>query len=106
MAGVIIFWRRRAVDTYRSTRRTIGIVNADLAESIAGVRVVQAFTREQSKFDQFTGYNRDNLRATVDAARLSSILLPVVLFIGSAATATALYRRRAGPVHLPDRPLL
>jgi ATP-binding cassette subfamily B multidrug efflux pump len=91
MAAVMVYWRRRAVDTYRSTRRTIGIVNADLAESIAGVRVVQAFTREQSKFDQFTGYNRDNLRATVEAARLSSILLPVVLFIGSAATATALY---------------
>ncbi len=91
MAAVMIYWRRRAVDTYRATRRTIGIVNADLAESIAGVRVVQAFTREQSKLDQFTGYNRDNLKATVDAARLSSILLPLVLFIGSAATATALY---------------
>jgi ATP-binding cassette, subfamily B, multidrug efflux pump len=91
MAAVMIYWRRRAVDTYRATRRTIGIVNADLAESIAGVRVVQAFTREQSKLDQFTGYNRDNLKATVNAARLSSILLPLVLFIGSAATATALY---------------
>ncbi len=91
MAGVMVYWRRRAVDTYRATRRTIGVVNADLAESIAGVRVVQAFSREESKRDQFTSLNRANLAATINAARLSSILLPVVLFIGSVATATTLY---------------
>ncbi|MDQ3167379.1 MAG: ABC transporter ATP-binding protein/permease, partial [Chloroflexota bacterium] len=85
------YWRRRAVDTYRATRRTIGVVNADLAESIAGVRVVQAFSREENKRAQFTGLNRANLDTTISAARLSSILLPVVLFIGSAATATTLY---------------
>jgi ATP-binding cassette, subfamily B, multidrug efflux pump len=90
--GVVVFrWRRRAVETYRQTRRTIGIVNADLAESIAGVRVVQAFTREPGKFERFTGLNRANLDASVEAARLSAVLLPVVLLIGSIATATVLY---------------
>ena len=91
MAVVVIRWRRRAVETYRRTRRTIGIVNADLAESIAGVRVVQAFSREPGKFARFTGLNRANLDASVNAARLGAVLLPVVLLIGSIATATVLY---------------
>ncbi len=91
MAAVMVRWRRRAVETYRATRRTIGVVNADLAESIAGVRVAQAFTREPANVRRFAALNRANLDTAIDAARLSSILLPIVTLIGAAATATALY---------------
>ncbi|MDP9472021.1 MAG: ABC transporter ATP-binding protein, partial [Chloroflexota bacterium] len=91
MAAVMVRWRRRAVETYRATRRTIGVVNADLAESIAGVRVAQAFTREPANLRRFAALNRANLDTAIDAARLSSILLPIVTLIGAAATATALY---------------
>ncbi len=91
MVVVMVRWRRRAVETYRATRRTIGVVNADLAESIAGVRVAQAFTREPANVRRFAALNRANLDTAIDAARLSSILLPIVTLIGAAATATALY---------------
>ncbi|MDP9354387.1 MAG: ABC transporter ATP-binding protein, partial [Chloroflexota bacterium] len=91
MAAVMVRWRRRAVETYRATRRTIGVVNADLAESIAGVRVAQSFTREPANIRRFAALNRANLDTAIDAARLSSILLPIVTMIGAAATATALY---------------
>jgi ABC-type multidrug transport system fused ATPase/permease subunit len=87
---MIIFtvrWRRGAVDTYRATRRTIGIVNANLAESISGMRVTQAFSREPANFERFSGLNRANLNAALDAARLSSILFPVVTLLGAIATA-------------------
>ena len=50
--------------TYRATRRTIAIVNANLAESIAGVRVSQAFTREPANIRHFERINRDNLDAS------------------------------------------
>ena len=91
MAAIVTRWRRRAIETYRETRRTIGVVNADLAESIAGVRVAQAFTREPAKLERFTGLNRANLNASIDAARLSAALLPVVLLVGAAATTLTLY---------------
>jgi ATP-binding cassette subfamily B multidrug efflux pump len=84
-------WRRRVIDTYRATRRTISIVNANLAESIAGVRVAQAFTREPANAAHFRQVNQDNLTASIDAARLSSLLFPVVTLIGAVATATVVY---------------
>lgn len=80
-------WRIRAIDTYRATRRTIAVVNADLAESIAGIRVSQAFTREPLNIRRFRELNRANLDASVDAAKLSSLLFPVVTLIGAVATA-------------------
>ena len=88
MIGFMSVWRRRAIETYRATRRTISIVNGSLAEGIAGVRVAQAFTREPTSYRAFRGLNQANLDASVDAARLSSYLFPVVNFLAAIATAT------------------
>ena len=91
MTFVMRFWQKRAIDTYRATRRTIGIVNGNLAESISGMRVVQSYTREPTNFRHFNRLNQDNLDAAVDAARLSSILFPVVTLISAASTALIVY---------------
>jgi ABC-type multidrug transport system fused ATPase/permease subunit len=91
MVLVMRFWRERAVETYRSTRRTMAIVNANLAESIAGVRVSQAFTREPENIRHFARISGDNLDASVDAAKLSALLFPVVSLIAAIATATTVY---------------
>jgi ATP-binding cassette subfamily B multidrug efflux pump len=82
-------WRGPAITVYRATRRTIAIVNGDLAESIAGARVAQAFTREPANIRHFTTLNQANLTASVEAARLSSLLFPIVSIVGAVATATA-----------------
>jgi len=83
-------WRTLAVGTYRATRRTIGVVNANLAESISGMRVVQSFTREGTNLRSFDALNRANFNTNRDAARLSSILFPIVSLVGSVATALVL----------------
>ena len=91
MVAIMRAWRTRIIETYRATRRTIAIVNGDLAESIAGVRVAQAFTREPVNIRRFRGLNQDNLDAAVNAARLSSLLFPIVSLVGAVATATGVY---------------
>jgi ABC-type multidrug transport system fused ATPase/permease subunit len=91
MIVIMRFWRRRAIETYRATRRTIAIVNGNLAESIAGMRIIQAFTREPTNLRHFDRLNRDNLNASVDAARLSSILFPAVSTVSAVATAMVVY---------------
>jgi len=86
MGAIMRKWRGYAVQTYRATRRTIGIVNANLAESISGMRVVQSFTREETNMRYFDKLNRDNFNTNRDAARLSGFLFPMVTLIGSCAT--------------------
>jgi ABC-type multidrug transport system fused ATPase/permease subunit len=91
MVAVMAWWRRRAVQTYRETRITIARVNAYLAENIAGMRVIQSFTREPKNTVRFHEINDDNLNANVDAARLTAMLFPVVTFVEAMATALVLY---------------
>jgi ABC-type multidrug transport system fused ATPase/permease subunit len=90
MGLIMARWRTLAVGTYRATRRTIGIVNGNLAESIAGMRVVQSFTREGENLRHFDRLNRDNFDTNRDAARLSAFLFPMVSLIGAVATAVVL----------------
>ncbi|MEA2596583.1 MAG: ATP-binding cassette, subfamily multidrug efflux pump [Thermomicrobiales bacterium] len=91
MIAITSRWRVRAVETYRETRRTMSIVNGNLAESIAGVRVSQAYVREPQNIRHFDRLNRENLDASIEAAKLSSLLFPTVNLIGATATALVLY---------------
>ncbi|HEV2127028.1 MAG TPA: ABC transporter ATP-binding protein, partial [Thermomicrobiales bacterium] len=91
MLVVMWVWQRYAKAAYRVTRRTTSAVNANLAESIAGMRVVQSYVREPMNFRFFQRINFDNFRAHVDAARLSSLLFPLVTVLGTAATAMIVY---------------
>jgi ATP-binding cassette subfamily B multidrug efflux pump len=90
MGLIMSRWRLLAVDTYRATRRTIGIVNGNLAESISGMRVVQSFTREGENLKTFDGLNHDNFVTNRDAARLSAFLFPMVSLIGAVAASVVL----------------
>ncbi|HMM40450.1 MAG TPA: ABC transporter ATP-binding protein [Thermomicrobiales bacterium] len=91
MVVMMRFWRRRAILTYRQTRITIGRVNGFLAENIAGMRVIQSFTREPRNLARFTDINDENLDANLDAARLSAFLFPFVTFVEYVTIALVLY---------------
>ncbi|HWV35005.1 MAG TPA: ABC transporter ATP-binding protein [Thermomicrobiales bacterium] len=87
MILVMRYWQRYAKAAYRATRRTIGIVNANLAESIDGMRVVHAYSREPENMRYFRKINGDNLAASIDAAKYSSMLFPVVTVLSELSTA-------------------
>jgi ATP-binding cassette subfamily B multidrug efflux pump len=91
MMVIMRIWQGYAKAAYRKTRRTIGIVNANLSESISGMRVVQAYVREPVNRDAFRVINGNNLAATIEAAKYSSILFPTVSFMSSASTAAIVY---------------
>lgn len=91
MVVIMRVWQKYAKAAYRKTRQTIGIVNANLAESIAGMRVVQAFVREPINRTFFHKVNGNNLDAALDAAKYSSFLFPTVNFLSAASTALITY---------------
>src|SRR5438552_9009704 len=59
MSIATIVFRVRSTRAYRAVRERLGLVTATLAEDIAGMRMVQAFTREQQNIQNFrTGAER------------------------------------------------
>src|SRR5205807_3379576 len=75
---------------YRRSRVTVATLTGEIAESYAGVRVVQAFAREASSTEHFDEVNNDNRVANIQANTLSSMLLPVVELCNAAATVSVI----------------
>ena len=91
MVLVTILFSRRAKVAFRRTRSSVAAVVGDLAEGIAGMRVIQAFAQEEVAQARFDGINESNKDAHVDAMSLSFIFLPSIEFMGMLATGVVLW---------------
>ena len=88
MVVVTIAFRKRARENYRRVRSAISWVNSVLAENINGVRVVQAFSRQEVNYGYFKGtVNRNNLDTNLGAARIAAAYPSIIDFLGSLSTA-------------------
>ncbi|HFC08332.1 MAG TPA: ABC transporter ATP-binding protein [Chloroflexi bacterium] len=92
MALATARFRKLARENYRKVRAAISWVNAVLAENIHGVRVVQAFVREERNLQTFRDeVNRHNLEVNLQAAKVTSLFFPTIDFLGKVATAVVVY---------------
>jgi ATP-binding cassette subfamily B protein/subfamily B ATP-binding cassette protein MsbA len=86
MVAVTVIFRKRARENYRKVRAAISWVNSVLAENINGVRVVQAFSREERNYAHFQGeVNRNNLEVNIQAARIAALYPSAIDFLGTVA---------------------
>jgi ATP-binding cassette subfamily B protein len=84
------WYRRRSARAYARARESIATVNANLQESLSGVRVTQAYVREDHNIRGFRNVNQDYLGARVDAQRLIALYFPFVLLLSDIAAALVL----------------
>ncbi|HET7369055.1 MAG TPA: ABC transporter ATP-binding protein [Gaiella sp.] len=87
MALVTAWFRSRSNRAYRSVRERLGLVTATLAEDVAGMRVVQSFTREPEQEQAFRGVNDRYRAANYRTVVLNAIYFPAVDVLSSVATA-------------------
>jgi ATP-binding cassette subfamily B protein len=73
------------------TRNRIAAVTAQIAESVSGMAVVQAFNRERSFQAQFDELNVANREQNVYTQKIFSIFFPSIEFLGIIATGAVLY---------------
>lgn len=73
-----LYFSGQARKAFRTSREEIGNVNAELQESIAAVREVQAFNRADENIEQFKEVNAANRDANVRAVSYTSALAPVL----------------------------
>ncbi len=64
--------------TSKNWRKTIAILNANVAESISGIEVTKSFNQENEAFERFKEINRNNYRAAITRAWGMSIFFPVI----------------------------
>jgi ABC-type multidrug transport system fused ATPase/permease subunit len=83
-------FRSRSAQAYRAVRERLGLVTATLAEDIAGMRIVQSFSREDAAMAQFRDVNANYRQANYRTIVLSGTYFPFVDFVSSTAMAIVL----------------
>ncbi|MFF4185816.1 ABC transporter ATP-binding protein [Streptomyces sp. NPDC001691] len=89
VVGTYVF-RKKSVRAYELARERVSVVNADLQESVSGLRIVQAFRREHDGAERFAGRSDHYRQARVRGQWLISVYFPFVQLLSSVAAAAVL----------------
>ena len=84
------WFRIRSNRAYRRVRERLGLVTASLAEDIAGMRVVQSFTREPENQRSFRGVSERYRDANQETVVLNGLYFPAVDLLSSVGIAIVL----------------
>ena len=85
-----LVFRVKSRRAYGEAREKVAAVNADLQENVAGLRVSQAYRREQVNLARFTGLSSAYRRSRLRAQRYIAVYFPFVQSLSTAAAALVL----------------
>jgi ATP-binding cassette, subfamily B, bacterial len=90
MTVATAWFRKRSGRAYRGVRETLGAVTATLAEDIAGMRVLQSFSRERAARENFRRVADEYRISNMQTVVLAGLYFPFVDFLSSTATCVVL----------------
>ena len=89
-AAATVIFQRGSSRAYADAREKVSVVNADLQENVAGLRVSQAFRREQRNAQRFAGRSDDYRRSRLVAQRYIALYFPFIQSLSTVAAALVL----------------
>ena len=88
---VAVQFKKKIIVEFREVRKVNSKITGSFNETITGVRVIKAFSREERNMQEFEVLTSDMYRAGYRAAWLSALFLPVVLLISSFAVGAIIW---------------
>jgi ABC-type multidrug transport system fused ATPase/permease subunit len=85
MSIATVVFRVRSARAYSAVRERLGLVTATLAEDIAGMRVVQAFTRERANAANFRDVAEAYRESNMETVVLNGLYFPFVDLLSTVA---------------------
>lgn len=92
LALISMYFQKRILAAHRETRKTNSQITGAFNEGIMGAKTTKTLVREEKNIEEFTELTVRMKKSSVRAASLSALFLPIVVSLGSLATAYALYQ--------------
>ena len=86
-----VIFRRLASAAYTEARERVSVVNADMQENVSGLRVAQAYSREEVSAERFASRSDAYRRSRLRAQRYVATYFPFVTMLSGVAEAVVLY---------------
>ena len=88
---IIFMLKNKIKNNFSKMKNLIGKINGFMAENISGMKIIQIFTGEKEKNDEFLKLNAEYLKSTLFQVRMNSILRPAADVFQSLAVAIILW---------------
>jgi ATP-binding cassette subfamily B protein len=98
LVGATVVFRAKSSRAYAEAREKVSAVNADLQENVSGLRVAQAYRREQVNRSHFAGLSNAYRVSRLRAQRYIALYFPFVQALSTIAGALVLFAA-ASEVH-------
>ncbi|RZT88108.1 ATP-binding cassette subfamily B protein [Pseudonocardia sediminis] len=85
-----VIFRRYSSQAYEEARERVSLVNADMQENVSGVRVAQAYVREEISARRFSERSADYRRSRLRAQRYIATYFPFAALIADVSQAVVL----------------
>lgn len=85
-ALIVTRLRSKSENAWTQTRKTVANINANLNESLQGIRVIHAFSRQEHNIEKFDHINKENYKANLRAIILQMLYGPLVELVGMIGT--------------------
>lgn len=92
LAAISWKFQREILSAYRSVRKRSSQITAGFNEGINGAKTTKTLVREDMNIEEFNEVAQDMRKSSVRAATLSALFMPIVVSLGSLATAYALWK--------------
>ena len=92
LAVISWFFQQRILKAHRQVRKTNSRITGAFNEGIMGAKTTKTLVREEMNTEEFKVLTNAMHKCSVKAASLSALYLPIVVSLGSIATAYALWQ--------------
>ena len=92
LAVISWFFQQRILKAHRQVRKTNSRITGAFNEGIMGAKTTKTLVREEMNTEEFKSLTNAMHSCSVKAASLSALYLPIVVSLGSIATAYALWQ--------------
>jgi len=82
---------RQVREVFRLQRVKVAEINTRFAETISGIKVIQAFRKEGANYKSLAGLNHENYQAGMQQIHVLALFMPVIEFLGIIAVAIVIY---------------
>ena len=101
IAVIAVWFQKRILAAYRVVRKTNSQITGAFNEGIMGAKTSKTLVREQANCEEFSELTHTMKEASIRAAVLSAMFLPIVTFLGTLASALVILKGGHDVLHLP-----
>lgn len=98
LAVASVYFQKRILRAYRTVRRLNSRITGAFNEDIMGATTTKILSREERNLEEFQQLTMGHRAASIRAATLSALFMPIVLVLSSVGTALTLWRGGTGVV--------